>query len=371
MKTNLARWSCWMMAACLTASLASNALIADDRGLEKGAVKLRSAGPLTFGPSGILFVADPIDASIVAIATDETNGTPDAVKIDVENVDEKLAGMLGIERTEVRIVDLCVAPKTGVAYLSVARGAAPDAEAVLVKVLADGALELVDLDNALHARASIPNPPDPEAKDRRGDLQRTFSVTDLAFLNSQLVVAGLSNEEFASTLRAMPFPFEQAGSGTSVEIYHGAHGGFETNSPIRTLAPIAIGGEPYVVAAYTCTPLVKFPVSELKDGAKIRGTTVAELGNRNRPLDMVVYERDGEEFILMANSARGVMKISTMDIERAEGITERVAETAGQAYETIEGLSGVVQLDRLNADCALLLIQKEDGTQSLQTIKLP
>ena len=40
----------------------------------------------------------------------------------------------------------------------------------------------------------------------------------------KVYVAGLSNEQFASTLRAIPFPFTEADKGTSVEIYHGAHG---------------------------------------------------------------------------------------------------------------------------------------------------
>ena len=50
-----------------------------------------------------------------------------------------------------------------------------------------------------------------------------------------------------------------------------------------------------MLAAYTCTPLVKLPVSELKAGAHVKGTTIAELGNRNRPLDMIVYQKDGKD----------------------------------------------------------------------------
>ena len=34
-----------------------------------------------------------------------------------------------------------------------------------------------------------------------------------------------------------PFPFKTADNGTSVEIYHGAHGQFETRSPVRTFVP--------------------------------------------------------------------------------------------------------------------------------------
>ncbi len=83
-----------------------------------------------------------------------------------------------------------------------------------------------------------------------------------------------------------------------------------------------IENEPYLLAAYTCTPLVKVPVSDLKAGAHVKGTTIAELGNRNRPLDMIVYQKDGKDYILMTNNSRGVMKIPTEGAGSAESITQ-------------------------------------------------
>ena len=56
------------------------------------------------------------------------------------------------------------------------------------------------------------------------------------------------------------------------------------------------------MAAYTCTPLVKVPVAALKPGARTsRGRPIAELGNMNQPLDMIVYQKDGKDYLLMAN----------------------------------------------------------------------
>ena len=37
------------------------------------------------------------------------------------------------------------------------------------------------------------------------------------------------------------------------------------------------------------------------------GTTIAELGAGNRPMDMIVYTKGGADYILMNNSSRGVM----------------------------------------------------------------
>ncbi len=78
----------------------------------------------------------------------------------------------------------------------------------------------------------------------------------------------------------------------------------EDYAAIRTFVPFTIDGQPSLLAGFTCTPLVRFPLEGLK-GEKVRGTTVAELGNRNTPLDMVVYEKGGEKFLLMTNSPAG------------------------------------------------------------------
>ena len=111
----------------------------------------------------------------------------------------------------------------------------------------------------------------------------------------------------------------------------------------------------------------------MKSGEKTRGTTVAELGNRNKPLDMIVYKKEGKDFLLMSNSARGVMKISTDGITKNAGLTEPVKDgnTAGQKFETIKELEGVVQLDRLNEDHAVVIVQAAGGSQDLRTVALP
>ena len=140
---------------------------------------------------------------------------------------------------------------------------------------------------------------------------------------------------------------------------------------MRTFVPFQVGDEPQLLAAYTCTPLVQFPISDLKPKAKVRGKTIAELGNRNRPLDMIVYEKDGKHFLLMANSARGIMKIDTTQIAGAEHIEERVADKKGVSYETIEAWTGVNQLDRLDNQHAVVVRQLDGGDWHLESLQLP
>ena len=130
-----------------------------------------------------------------------------------------------------------------------------------------------------------------------------------------------------------------------------------------------LDGKPEIVAAYTCTPLVRFPLSQLKSGAKVTGTTVAELGNRNRPLDIIAYKKGGKDYLLMANNPRGMMKIDTETIQ-SQKVTERVGGTAGLKYETIEALNDVTQMDQLGKEHAVVLLQTDSGAD-LQTIELP
>ncbi len=337
--------------------------------LSPGKAAIASAGPLAFGPDAVLFVGDSTSAAIFALDTGDR--TPGSGKVNVADVDAKIAAMLGVEANQILVNDMAINPISKKAYLSVSRGKGPDAIPVIVRIDSNGAITELDLANIPHARASLPNPVGAEAKDRRGRPLRNQAITDLGYLDGKVFVAGLSNEEFASNLRAVDFPFTGVSGGTSVEIYHGNHAQWETRSPVRTFIPYEIQAEPHLLAAYTCTPLVKFPVKDLAPKTKVVGTTIAELGNRNRPLDMIRYRKAGAEYILMANSSRGVMKMATKGIEQYDPITSPVEDKAGLPYETIESLQGVEQLDKLDDHHAVILARNGDGPARLETIALP
>jgi hypothetical protein len=195
----------------------------------------------------------------------------------------------------------------------------------------------------------------------------------LAYTGGRVLVAGLAAGDSPSAVREFDFPFNESSAGFRVEIYHAAHGKTEDYAPIQTFVPFNIGGEPSLLAGYVCTPLVKIPVGKISDDSKVAGTTVAELGNRNKPLDMIVYEQNGKSYLLMANSARGVMKISTEGIDKNEGLTEPVSGggAAGQSYETVESLQNVTQLDKLDDTRVIVLVQNENGPMSLRSVELP
>lgn len=333
--------------------------------LKSGDVALKSAGSLAFGPEGILFVADTADAAIVAIDTGDRKAASKMADLNLEKVDGKIASLLGIDVAQITINDMVVNPASGNLYFSVSRGKGKDAAPVLIRMGGDSKLSEVSLKATKSARAALPNAP-AEGKTRQD------VITDLEYVKGTVYVAGLSNEEFASTLRGIPFPFSDVNKGAGVEIFHGAHGKFETRSPVRTFVAYDIAGQTNLLAAYTCTPLVKFPVEQLKAGAKVKGTTIAELGNRNKPLDMVTYTKGGKDFILMANSNRGVMKIPTEGMDKAESITKGTgAGPVGHKYETIDTLKGVQHLDKLDATRGVILVRTTAGDLNVQTIPLP
>jgi hypothetical protein len=331
--------------------------------LKKGNPQLQSIGALAFGPEGILFIGDPRAAAIVALDTQDHTAATSTERPKVEAIDEKIASLLGIEAAQLVINDLAVNPLSGNTYVGVARGKAADAKPVLLRVERSGKIAEVPLSDVPFARTPLPNP----GKGRTPN----DVITHMAYVKGQLLVACLSNEEFASQFRFLPFPFKEVGKGAAVEIFHGSHGRQETRSPIRTFVPYEIKGEANVLAAYTCTPLVQVPVAELKPGAQVKGKTIAELGNHNVPLDLIVYQKDGKDYLLMANSARGVMKIPTEGIEQTEAITKRISDTAGLKFEKVASLDGTVQLDIFDKDHVLVLRKNKDKKLDLETVELP
>jgi hypothetical protein len=344
-------------------------------------------GKLAFGPAGVLFAADGQAVSITALELSKqlAGGAPGTR--DVSDIDQKIAGKLGIDAKNLMVTDMVVNPQTRNTFIAVMRGMGASATPVLVRVDGNGSIDVVSLEGVKYSRIEVPNAPPaetplvlsngrkipvpnyPDKVDPKG-LMGVQTITHMAFIDGKLYVSGLSNEEFASKMRVIPYPFATADEGTSVEIYHGSHGQLETFSPVFTFVPYRIDGEPSIIASYLCTPLVKFPVSALKPGSKIQGTTIAEFGNRNRPIDMIIYKKNGQDFILMSNNQRGVMKVPTSPFAKAQPITSHVPDTGGVPFETIESMKGVQQLDRLDDTRAMLLVQGPTGL-NLQAVALP
>ena len=340
------------------------------RGMEKQNVDLKSATTLVFGPDDILFIGDSKAATVFAVAIGHSDVGLHDQSIQIDDVLAKLAAHTKAE--DIAVQDLVVNPRTGTPYLAVHA----DQKPLIVKVTGKSNFEVLDLQQCPSSSAVLNDAPEDKViqKGRRSRNPRADSITDLAFFENKLLVSGLRDAVASSTVRELNFPFSDQERGVGVQIYHAAHGREEDTAAMRTFVPLVIDGEPTIVGAYVCTPLVKIPVKELSsEGESVGATTVAELGNRNRPLDMVSYEQDGKEYLLLSNSARGVMKIPTDGLGDAPELAEPVrgGGTAGQSYETVESLDGVLEMDRQGENSLLVLSQDDKGLQRLQTVPLP
>jgi hypothetical protein len=357
-------------------------------GLQAGAVELGSAGPITFGPAGILFVADNAGAKIFAIDVQDPGSASESEPFDLADVDRHVGSYLGCAAGDVVIRDMAVEPTTHNIYLSVQRGRGDAGRAVLVRIdRLDGSVSDVSLDDVLFSEVTITDAPakDDERLDTTLPLGpegeefqfgertirllrqpiRTATITDLAYIDGSLLVAGLSNEEFSSKLRRIPFPFVDDVADSSLEIFHVSHGKWETAAPIRTFVPY--DGDRSILASYTCTPLVHFSLDELAPGTKTVGRTVAELGAANQPLDMVLFRSEGEEHVLVANSAHGLIKITRQDIDGQEPLTVP-KEPVGVPRETSD-VQGIIRLANVGDAFILALQVDEGGAHHLRSFK--
>jgi hypothetical protein len=84
---------------------------------------------------------------------------------------------------------------------------------------------------------------------------------------------------------------------------------------------------------------------------------------------MIVYKKGGKDFILMANSSRGVMKLPAAGLETYQAITAQT-EKQGVPYETLTEMKGVAQLDKYDDNNAVILVA-DGGSMDLRTIPLP
>jgi hypothetical protein len=84
---------------------------------------------------------------------------------------------------------------------------------------------------------------------------------------------------------------------------------------------------------------------------------------------MIVYSKGGKHFILMANSAHGVMKLPADNLETFQPITKQT-EATGVPFETITSLKGVQQLDKYD-DTNALVLMTGGASMDLRTVPLP
>lgn len=305
---------------------------------------VESLGALEFSPEGVLFAGDNLAGAIHAIDLTSESRTKEKFEINVNHIDAQIASILGTAPQHIQINDLAVHPVSGEVYLSVTRGHGVEAMPALIKINAENALNTVELSSAKITSQMLSKVPDissqfkprgamspPSAKDiaKAQRSQRLYTIMDMEYYKGELFVAGVSNEEFCSVLRRMPFPFTGKESISNIEMFHIVHDQYESRAPIRSMQIKNIDGIDQIVAAYTCSPLVLIPLTELKDGAKVKARTIGDMGN-GQPLDMVAVNLMGQEMLFVTNKGRSPKVIPLQGLNNAKVVTDKDFERGGK-----------------------------------------
>ncbi|CAM1369139.1 hypothetical protein [Tenacibaculum xiamenense] len=339
------------------AQQATNSIIKTNKSIANNDSKrsqLDGASVLAFGPNDILFVGDSKSGTIYAIST-AAKTLEKPIPFNEKGIDKQIAKVLGVPRSEVIIADMQIHPTSQEAYIAVKRGNSLEAKSYILAISPESKdIRFVDVSN--RTQIKINNIRTESFNFYRDRPANTLNITDIDYHEGYIYVAGLTNGEFASTLRKIAYPFtnkQEAVSG--IEMYHAVHDQNETRAPIRTMAIENINGKSTLIASYTCTPLVSIPVSDIKKDNHIKAKTIAELGYGNTPIDMITFmaqEQDGsfDKKLLIINKERSASLISLKDFANAEkgkGLSSFSMGPNGVAIFPVP-MAGVMQVSEQN-----------------------
>ena len=345
----------------------------------QGNPKIKAIHVISFAPNGVLLVGDGASSQIVAIETGDTKaGSGLKGDVNIANVDSEIAKRIGAKADGVEIIDLAVNPASGKAYLAVRKQ--DDRTPLIVVVDGAGEIQLLPLDDVKHAAIRL----------TAGDV-KISAITDVAWADDRIVAAGRSNETFASKIFSVAAPLKHGvvSEMYSAETYHVSHRRWETKAPMSVVIPYKENDKTYVIGAFSCTPVVKYPLDAIQPGAEVKGSSVMELGSGNRPIDMFVYERDGKAYVL-SNTYRfhherrpfGPSPYWTVRFEQNilaenENVNENALlrlknyKPATERVQMVESFHGVTQMDKLGNTHAVVLKDDGEGSVNLTVLSLP
>lgn len=326
---------------------------------ENNVPEMQSAGVMAFGENDALLVADYQIGSIFAFEVDRGSRPLLFSPYNITDVDLQIATLLGTTVDQININDIVVHPVNRKAYLSVMIGQKDTAQPAIFTVDSEGFIEWVDLAGIPYTSITIEDLPDEDIVFGNNISARSLSITDIDYYNGALFVSGLSNSEFSSAVRRIPYPFDGTVSYASTEIYHTTNDQIESRAPIRSQTIVKAESGPFLLAAYAGTPLVTLPLSDLQDGAHVRGKTIAELGYGSTPIDVLSISESGADKILVSSTGYNVMTFEVDQVLAAnttEGLTSPVKPGAMKGVEPYNSaLSGVNQISDLDSAHVLML----------------
>lgn len=360
----------------------SMSMYASVPGMKKGTPEINSLAVLSFNKDGILFIGDSYGGKVFAIDLNDNQKSDNDKNLSLADLEFEIASFLGTTSDNIMIHDMAANPISQNLYLSVSRGRAKwsnvwqtpnniEKADILLKITPEGKLSEASLENVDYSSIDLPSPVDAEKEHswKEGVKLRSESITDIEFWGDNIYIAGLSNEEFSSAVWTASFPFKEETKINTVEIFHGAHGAWETASPIRSFIPYELNGKETLLASYLCTPLVTLELEKLQSQKHIKGRTVAEFGSGNYPIDMILYQNNGKDYVLMSNISLPLLIVDPEDIAQYEGeITSEVEGYLGGVGYTPRSGGGIQQLTDYNQNYILATQRQPNGKLALISI---
>ncbi len=342
---------------------------------EQGNPKLQSIEVIRFGPDGMLIVGDSKGAAVVTIDTGDLAESK-WTTTEVAGIDGLLAGKVGLMAADLQIQKVSVNPASKKVYVAV-RSMKAKQDAILT-IDGSGKVSEFALDNVKYNRYPLTTD------------KAVVKITDVVYAGGKIIVAAQASDTFASRVFTIT-PGKSDAKCIATETYHVGHGKWETKAPILTIMPYEENGKPYVVGSFTCTPIVKYSLDDMTEGAKVKGTSVVELGTGNQPRSMFTYEKGGKKFILVSTfrkfnkqqvgpSPYWVAKVDYTLLQETKAINEaalwRVAKggdpskSANDRAVVASEFFGVQHMDKLDGERALVL-REDKGGLSLRVLNLP
>jgi hypothetical protein len=339
-----------------------------------GNPEVKSIDAIAFGPQGTLLIGDSKGRQVVAVATGDTTPVSWSTT-EIAKINEQLAGRIGTTGKGIEILKMAVNPASTTAYFAVRK--LDDKSSLILTVDGAGKVKEFRLENVKYARIALPSDKAPLVK-----------ITDVHWAGDRVLAAAQANDTFGSKIYSIKAPLENNSTGAmyTTETYHVSHRKWETKAPIKTVVSFEDGGKRHLVGAFTCTPIVKYELEDLKPGDKVKGVSVIELGNGNHPLDMFTYQKDGKTYILINTfrafgKAFGPSKYWTVKVDHNilregtkinEKAVDRLKDKEGaRIAQMVDTYHGVVHMDRLDNTRALLIRTDDKGSWTLAVADLP
>jgi hypothetical protein len=359
------------LAALLTLALTVSARA------EVGNPNPKSIDVIRFGPDGLLLIADSKGAEIITVETGDIRET-NWSKTEIANIDEALAGKLGLMTKDIQIQKIAVNPASRNLYVAVRSMKAK--QDVILTIDGAGKIAEFSLEKVKYNRYPL--------KTEKG----VTKITDVVWAGGKIIAAAQASDTFASRVFTITPGTTTDASCIATETFHVGHNQWETKAPILTIMPYEENGKSYIVGSFTCTPIVKYALEDMQANAKVKGQSVVELGTGNTPRSMFSYEKNGKKYILVSTlrkmhaknpvgpNAYWVARVDYDLLAENKNINEnalwRVAKN-GKASESktdraivAKEYFGVQFMDKLDGDRALVL-REEKGALSLRLLPLP